>query len=72
MEWLWKKALGSSAKRVVQAAIAYLGQSNVRAFLGSIGVNVEVVDPMLATAATYGAMEFLRSWLKVKVGLKFL
>ena len=72
MDCLWKKALLSAAKRAVQAAIAYLGQANVVAYLASIGVDVSIYDPVLTTAATYGALEFLRSWLKVKVGLKFL
>lgn len=72
MQWLWKKALESAAKRAVQAAGAYLAQESTRSYLASIGTNVEVVDPVLATAATYGLFEFVRSWFKVKVGLKFL
>ena len=72
MNWLWTTALKSSAKRAVQAAAAYLAQESTRQYLSSVGVNVEVVDPVLATAATYGTFEFLRSWLKVKVGFKFL
>ena len=40
-------------------------------FLNSVGVQVSI-DPVVATPAMYGALEFVRSWLKVKAGLKFL
>jgi len=71
MEWLWKRALVSASKRAVQAAIAYLGQDQVQRYLGTVGVQISI-DPALASAALYGALEFLRSWLKVKAGIKQL
>lgn len=71
MNWLWTIALKKAIARGIQAAIAVLGSAKVVAFLNSIGVQV-TVDPILASAATYGALEFLRNWLKLKVGVKFL
>ena len=71
MDWLWTKALKSAAKRVVQVVVAYVGQAQTQVFLNSIGVQVSI-DPVVATPAMYGALEFLRSFLKVKAGLKFL
>lgn len=71
MEWLWKIAAGKAVKSALQAILAVLGQAGVQSFLNKIGVAI-TIDPTLATAAMYGALEFLRNWLKNKVGVKFL
>ena len=71
MKWLWTIAIKKAIARGVQAVIAILAQAKVQAFLRGIGVEVNI-DPTLASAAVYGALEFLRNWLKVKVGVKLL
>lgn len=71
MEWLWKIAAGKAVKSAIQAIIAVLGQAKIQSVLNSVGVSISV-DPTLASAALYGGLEFLRNWLKHKVGVKFL
>jgi len=71
MKWLWTIAIKKAISRGVQAVIAIIAQAKVQAFLNGIGVQVSI-DPTVASAAVYGALEFLRNWLKVKVGVKLL
>ena len=71
MEWIWKKALQSSAKRAIQAVIAILGQAKIQSFLNANGVSI-TIDPTLASAGLYALLEFGRSWLKVGGKVKFL
>ena len=71
MNWLWTVALKKAVARGVQAVIAILGSVTVVNFLNSIGVTI-MIDPTLASAATYGVLEYLRNWLKNKLGLKFI
>lgn len=71
MNWLWQIGAKKAGKSVVQAVIAVLAGAKVSAFLQVIGVNI-TIDPTLATAATYGALEFGRNFLKNKLGVKFL
>lgn len=71
MNWLWQIAAKKAAKSVVQAVIALLAGPKIAALLQAVGVQVSI-DPTLASAATYGALEFVRNWLKNKVGLKGL
>lgn len=71
MTWLWNIAAKKAVVSIVQAVIAILGQAKVQGFLNSIGVTV-AIDPTLASAAAFGALEVLRNFLKVKLGVKFL
>ena len=71
MEWLWQIAAKKAVASGVQAVIAVLGSQAVLNTLNGIGIKI-TVDPLLATASAYGALEFLRNWLKNKVGIRFL
>lgn len=71
MNWLWTIAAKKAVKSAVQAVIAVLGQAQIQGLLSSVGVQV-TVDPVIASAGLYGALEFIRNWLKNKVGVKFL
>lgn len=71
MNWLWQIGAKKAAKSIVQALIALLAGPKIAQFLSGVGVDVNI-DPTLATAATYGALEFVRNFLKNKVGIKVL
>ena len=71
MEWLWQIAAKKAGASAVQAVIAVLGSQAVLSVLNGFGVKISI-DPVVATASAYGALEFLRNWLKNKVGVKFL
>lgn len=71
MNWLWQIAAKKAVVAGVQAVIAILGQAKVQAILNGAGVNV-TIDPTVASAAAFGALEFLRNYLKNKLGVKFL
>ena len=53
------------ATRLVTLGVAWLSSKG----LGNIGITI---DPTLATASIFGALEALRNILKVKFGLKWL
>lgn len=71
MNWLWNIAAQKAVKTAVQAVIAILGQAQIQALLNSAGVSVSI-DPTIASASLYGVLEFVRGWLKHKLGVKFL
>jgi len=71
MTWLWTIAAQKGISRLIQYIIILFTTGKVGSWLATVGVSVNI-DPTLATAATLGAWEFVRNWLKNKVGIKFL
>lgn len=71
MTWLWQIAAKKAVVAAVQAIIAILGQASVQGALNNAGVSISI-DPTVASAAAFGALEFLRNYLKNKLGVKFL
>jgi ABC-type phosphate/phosphonate transport system substrate-binding protein len=71
MNWLWQIAAKKAVISAVQAIIAILGQESIQGALRAAGINI-TIDPTVASAAAFGALEFLRNYLKKKLGVKFL
>lgn len=71
MNWLWQIGAKKAVKTAIQAIIAVLGQAKIQAILAQAGVSVSI-NEAVASAALYGALEFLRNYLKVKLKVKFL
>ena len=64
-KWLWTIAVKKGVSRAVQLVVAWLVSKGI----GSLGVTI---DTNQLTVATFAGLEFLRNWLKNKVGVKFL
>ena len=65
MKFLWHKWILGIIKRSLQAAISYLGAAKLSEW------GVQVNTDQLAVAL-FAGLEALRSYLKHKVGLRFL
>lgn len=65
-KWLWDVALKKGLKRIVQLLVAYLAALGINE---TTGVSI---DTDKLTVATFGALEVLRNYLKVKRGVNWL
>ncbi len=78
-QWVANIAITKGIKKAAQAGVAYivafLATPSIDMALRHMGIDLNI-DPVVATgfvtAALMGALEFLRNWLKVKVGFKWL
>ena len=65
MKFLWRKWLVGIIKRSLQALVSYVGAAKLSEW--GLQVNTEQL-----AVALFAGLEALRSWLKHKVGLRFL
>lgn len=65
MNWAWHIAVTKLLKRFVQIVIAWLIGHNLDQF----GIKLDEVQ---LSAAIWAGLEYLRNWLKVKLGIKWL
>jgi hypothetical protein len=70
-EWIWSIALKKGVARLAMVTAAFLASAKAAPLLQQWGVTVDP-DIMTGTltATLTGALEVLRNWLKVKIGIK--
>ena len=72
-EFVLSLAAKKAAKKLVQLGVAYMAAQGLDSYVASMGISIDPAQLTLwLTGITFTVLEIVRSFLKRKVGIKFL